>query len=187
MRKKYKTLKIKRLKYNYVIWAVLFGNESIKQGVAEAKKQDIDNYNLILPVYNYGGESEGQSMASYADRAIEKGSIVAQRHTMWFKNRERCKWVPKSYLLLGKAYFYKHEFQTARMTFEFISKKYHYDPIQYEAMFWLAKTYIELKRYQKAATYLEMLDTKIGRVKMSKYIERGFPKKSFGRGAQTQL
>ncbi len=204
MQKKYKTLKIRYLKHNYIVWTVLLalilsacstkkntwnrrfyhnltahyngwwnGNESIKQGVAEAKKQDIDNYNLILPVYNYGEEAEGQSMASYADRAIEKGSIAAQRHTMWFKNRERCKWVPKSYLLIGKAYFYKHEFQSARMTFEFITKKYHYDPIQYEAIFWLAKTYIELKRYQKAATYLEMLDTKVGRVKMSKYVERG--------------
>ncbi len=149
------------------------GNESIKEGVREAKKKDLDNHNLILPVYNYGEEADGQSMASYADRAIEKGSIAVQRHSMWFKNRERCRWVPKSYLLIGRAYFYKHEFQSARMTFEFITKKYHYDPIQYEAMFWLAKTYIELKRYQKAATYLEMLDTKIGRVKMPKYIERG--------------
>ncbi len=149
------------------------GNESIKEGIREAQKKDIDNHNLILPVYNYGEEANGQSMASYSDRAIEKGSIAAQRHSMWFKNRERCKWVTKSYLLIGKAYFYKHEFQSARMTFEFITKKYHYDPIQYEAMFWLAKTYIELKRYQKAATYLEMLDTKIGRVKLAKYIERG--------------
>ncbi len=203
MQKKYNTLKIRYLKYNHIVWAVLFGlifsacstkkntwnrrfyhnltahyngwwngNESIKEGIREAQKKDIDNHNLILPVYNYGEEANGQSMASYADRAIEKGSIAAQRHSMWFKNRERCRWVPKSYLLIGKAYFYKHEFQSARMTFEFITKKYHYDPIQYEAMFWLAKTYIELKRYQKAATYLEMLDTKIGRVKMQKYIER---------------
>lgn len=148
------------------------GNESIKEGVEANKKQDKDNYNLILPIYNYGDEAAGQNMASYSDRAIEKGSVAVQRHSMWFNKREHCKWVPKSYLLIGKGYFYKHEFQSARMTFEFITKKYHYSPIQYEAMFWLAKTYIELERYQKAATYLEMLDTKIGRVKMAKYIER---------------
>lgn len=149
------------------------GNESLKEGQRAAAKTDKDNYNIILPLYNYGGEADGQAMASYADRAIEKGSVAAQRHSMWFKNRERCKWVPQSYLMIGKAYFYKHEFQSARMTFEFVSKKYHYSPIQYEALFWLAKTYIELGRYQKAATYLEILETKMGRVKMERYIERG--------------
>ena len=97
------------------------GNESLKEGVRELEKQNLDNYNKVLFVYNYGDEQIGQSLASYSDRAIEKGSMVAQRHTMWFKKREYCNWVPESYLLIGKAYFYKHEFQSARLTFEFIT------------------------------------------------------------------
>ena len=144
------------------------GNESLKEGVRELAKKTNDNYNKILTVYNYGDESLGQSLASYSDRAIEKGSMVAQRHSMWFKKREHCNWVPESYLLIGKGYFYKHEFQSARMTFEFIVKKYHYADIQYEAMLWLAKTYIELENYQKAETYLDMLNSKIGYDKMPK-------------------
>lgn len=148
------------------------GNESLKEGVRELNKNLDDNYNKILSVYNYGGEKGGQTFASYSDRAIEKGSMVAQRHTMWFEKREQCNWVPKSYLLIGKAYFHKHELQSARMTFEFITKKYHYDEISYEAMLWLAKTYIELENYQRAETFLDQLNSKIGKEEMSKDIPR---------------
>lgn len=148
------------------------GNESLKEGVREAEKKLDDNYNKILYVYNYGDDKQGQSFASYSDRAIEKGSVVAQRHTMWFSKREYCAWVPESYLLIGKAYFYKHEYQSARMTFEFITKKYHYDEIQFEAMLWLAKTYIELENFQKAETFLDQLNSRIGKERMSKHIPR---------------
>ena len=146
------------------------GNESLKEGSRELKKNVKDNYNKILNVYNYGDEGQGQSLASYSDRAIEKGSIVAQRHSMWFSKREYCNWVPESYLLIGKAYFLKHEYQSARMTFEFITKKYHYDEIQFDAMLWLAKTYIELENYQKAETFLDQLNSQVGKEKMSKKI-----------------
>ncbi len=146
------------------------GNESLKEGVQELEKNRVDNYNKILYVYNYGDEQLGQSLSSYSDRTIEKGSMVAQRHTMWFKKREHCNWVSESYLLIGKAYFYKHEFQSARMTFEFITKKYYYDDIQFEAMLWLAKTYIELENYQKAETFLDQLNSKVGREKMDKEV-----------------
>jgi tetratricopeptide (TPR) repeat protein len=146
------------------------GNESLKEGKRELEKQVLDNYNKILPVYNYGDEALGQNLASYSDRAIEKGSLVAQRHTMFFKDREFVRWVPESYFLIGKGYFYKHEYQSARMTFEFIINKYFYDDIQYEAMLWLAKTFIELENYQKAETYLDLLNSNIGREKMDKQI-----------------
>ncbi len=146
------------------------GNESLKEGKRELDKQIQDNYNKILPVYNYGDEAIGQSLASYSDRAIEKGSLVAQRHTMYFKDREFVRWVPESYFLIGKGYFYKHEYQSARMTFEFIINKYFYNDIQYDAMLWLAKTYIELENYEKAETYLDLLNSNIGREKMDKEI-----------------
>jgi outer membrane protein assembly factor BamD (BamD/ComL family) len=148
------------------------GNESLKEGDRELNKTILDNYNKILPVYNYGDEKMGSSLASFTDRAIEKGSMVAQSHTMWFDNREYCNWVPQSYFLIGKAYFYKHELQSARMTFDFMIKKYHYDPIQYEAMLWLAKTYIELQNFQKAETYLDMLSSKMGKEKMEDYLDQ---------------
>ena len=164
------------------------GNESLKEGVRELEKNVDDNYNKILKVYNYGDETQGQTMATYSDRAIEKGSVVAQRHSMWFKSREYCNWVPESYLLIGKAYFYKHEYQSARLTFEFITKKYFYDDIQYEAMLWLAKTYVELENYQKAETFLDQLNSRVGKEEIPKeipglintvyadlYIEQGNP------------
>ena len=44
------------------------------------------------------------------DKAIRKGSVVIQRHSMKIKGKEYCKWIDDNYLMIGKAYFYKGEF-----------------------------------------------------------------------------
>ena len=44
------------------------------------------------------------------DKAIKKGSIVIQRHSMKIKGKEYCKWIDDNYFMVGKSYFYKGEF-----------------------------------------------------------------------------
>ena len=41
------------------------------------------------------------------DKAIKKGSIVIQRHSIKIDGKEYCKWIDDNYLMIGKAYFYK--------------------------------------------------------------------------------
>ena len=58
------------------------------------------------------------------DRAIQKGSVVIQRHSIKIKGREYCKWIDDNYLMVGKAYFYKGDFIEAIKTFKFIKNEY---------------------------------------------------------------
>lgn len=139
------------------------GNESYREGVKQLNSSVQDNYNKILLVFNYGTETEAQSLNSQMDRAIEKASINIQRHSMYFNRREYVKWIDDSYLMIGKAYFYKQEYNKARRTFEFVMNEYKYNPIKYEATLWLANSLIRLEKYQRAQSVLDNLQNDINK------------------------
>ena len=81
------------------------GKQSIKEGEAELYRTVKDNYTFILPVFNYGAKEQAVSINPQMDRAIEKGSKVVQKHSMFFNNREYVQWIDDSYLMIGQAYF----------------------------------------------------------------------------------
>jgi tetratricopeptide (TPR) repeat protein len=137
------------------------GNESLKDGVADMNKNVRDNYTRILTVANFGTDTEAARLNSAMDRAIAKASIVIQAHSMVFNKRERVKWIDDSYMLIGKAYFYKHDFTAAKRTFDFVMRQYNYNPIQYDAMLWQARTLIQQKKYSDAGSMLDLLQSKI--------------------------
>ena len=133
------------------------GNESLKEGSSKLDKSIIDDFSKPLVVFNYGNKAQASTIYSEMDRAIEKGSITAQRHSMWFKNREHCNWIDDSYMLIGKANFFKQEYTSARQSFNFVISRYYYDKSKNDAQLWLAKTYIEAGNSQKAETLLDEL------------------------------
>ncbi len=133
------------------------GNESLKDGIDELKKNVKDDYSKTLFVFNYGSKDQVSTISGNMDRAIEKGSLVALRHSMWFKNREHCNWIDDSYMLIGKANFYKQEYTSARQSFNFVISRYYYNKLKSEAQLWLAKTFIEVGNYQKAESLLDEL------------------------------
>lgn len=133
------------------------GNESLKEGVKELQKQAKDNYNTILHINNYGTEKSAQSINPNMDRAIEKASKVIQKHSMVFDKKEQVKWIMYSYLLIGKANFYKQDYNAARRAFDFVERTYNYNPIKYDASLWMAKTYVQQGLYEKAIATFEIL------------------------------
>jgi tetratricopeptide (TPR) repeat protein len=135
------------------------GNESLKEGARELSKQAKDNYIAVLPVYNYGSQSNAQAINPNMDRAIEKASKTIQRHSMYFNDKEYIKWVMYSYLMIGKANYYKQDYQAARRAFEFVADRYPNEEIRYEAQLWAGRSYHKLKQYEKAvATYDKLKD-----------------------------
>ena len=100
------------------------GNESIKAGVKKLHSSNIDDYTTILPVFPAGDLKKAKKIHSYMDKAIKKGSIVIQRHSIKIKGKEYCKWIDDNYLIVGKAYFYKGDFDEAIKTFSFIKNEY---------------------------------------------------------------
>lgn len=133
------------------------GNESLKDGIERLDKSITDDFTKTLSVFNYGNETHISAILPDMDRAIEKGSITALRHSMWFKNREHCNWIDDSYMLIGKANFLKQEYTNARQSFNFVISRFYYNEMKYDAQLWLAKTFIESGNFQKSSTLLDEL------------------------------
>ena len=134
-----------------------------------------NNYNEILRVYNYGDKKQAKNLYPKMDRAIKKASIGIQKHSMYFGKQERVKYVKYSYLMMGKAHFYKHDFISARRVFDYVAKEFDEDPVHTEAYLWLAKTYIETERFQKAEATLNLLYSKAEKSYVPKEVRQDLP------------
>ena len=133
------------------------GNESIKKGIKKLEKNFIDDYTTILPVFKTGDLKKSKATHSFMDKAIKKGSIVIQRHSMKIKGKEYCKWIDDNYLMVGKSYFYKGEFKDAIKTFSFIKNEYEKSKIQFRASLWLIRSLVEKKDFITAEVELNEL------------------------------
>jgi len=142
------------------------GNESVKSGIRKLEDSFIDDYTTILPVFKTGDLKKSKNTHSYMDKAIKKGSIVIQRHSMKIKGKEYCKWIDDNYLMVGKSYFYKGEFEDAIKTFSFIKNEYKNNEIQFDASLWLVRALVEKQDFMTADVELDELTN-----------NRKFPKK----------
>jgi tetratricopeptide (TPR) repeat protein len=131
------------------------GNESIKSGVKKLHANNVDDYTTILSVFPTGDLKKAKKIHSYMDKAIKKGSIVIQRHSMKIKGKEYCKWIDDNYLMVGKSYFYKGDFEEAIKTFSFIRNEYKKNEIRFEASLWLIRSYVEKGDFTSAEMELE--------------------------------
>ena len=142
------------------------GNESIKKGIKKLEESFVDDYTIILPVFKTGDLKKSKNTHSFMDKAIKKGSIVIQKHSMKIKGKEYCKWIDDNYLMVGKSYFYKGEFEDAIKTFSFIKNEYKNNEIQFDASLWLIRALVEKKDFMTADVELDELTN-----------NRKFPKK----------
>lgn len=147
------------------------GMDQLRNGVKEYQKTIKDNYALILPVYNYGDKANTGTINQYADISIAKASKTVQKHSMEFNKKEYVKWIDDSYLLIGKAYYFKQDFGMARRTFEFVSKTYNTNDIKYEAILWMAMSNIQMKDFKRAEPLLDMLQNKLTQGEAPKKLE----------------
>ncbi len=144
------------------------GEKSLREGVK-------DDYSRILRVYNYGDKKDAKRIYPKMDRTIKKASIGIQRHSMYFGGKEQVKWIDDSYMMMGKAHFYKHDFISARRIFKYVSTNFPDDPVQYEAYLWLAKTHIGAERYEKAVATINLLQSKLDEKDFPLEVEKQIP------------
>ena len=114
------------------------GNNALNEGSDILQGSVKDNFNEVLRVYNYGTKKQAQSLNPKMDRTIKKASIGIQKHSMYFGKQEQVKYVRYSYLMMGKAHFYKQDYISARRVFDYVAKEYDEDPVHTEAYLWLA-------------------------------------------------
>lgn len=137
-------------RYNYYFNAY----EAYKAGMKKLEELHQDDFNEILKVFPYGGADDAQSVFPDMDKAIQKLSIAALKHSMFIADRERNSWMDESYLLMGKAQLAKRDYIAAKSSFEFIISRFDKLPTKYDAMVHQARLYIMKEQYEKAEPLL---------------------------------
>ncbi len=96
-----------------------FFNASVLMDEAtdKLKAQHVDNYTKVLDLYPELAVENPKSVSGELDKAIEKIAVVATYH-------RSSDWTDDCYLLLGKSQYYKHDFESAQETFEYMSEVY---------------------------------------------------------------
>lgn len=137
--------------------------EIIKETMTDFKENRQEDYSEIIPLFVYANEEESKAFYSPMDTAVSKSETVIARHSMpkqkvgQFRNEEWNKWIDDNWLIIGKAQFYKRDFEGATEKFVFIEKKYKKKSISHTAKLWRAKTLIELESYEEALELIEEL------------------------------
>ncbi|HEX5025839.1 MAG TPA: hypothetical protein VFV68_11235 [Agriterribacter sp.] len=93
-----------------------FFNANIKldEVIAGAKHGFIDDFTELLPFYNYTLDGTASQKADL-DSILEKCNAGILLHDL------RNEWIDDLYLMMGKAYFFKKEFDSAGIAFQYIN------------------------------------------------------------------
>ena len=87
--------------------------EIMKESEVTLQVEYKDNFNQILPVFEYTAIDDPKSVASNLDEAIKKASVVISMH-------RPSKWTDDCYLLIGQAQYLKQDYESAQKTLEYM-------------------------------------------------------------------
>lgn len=149
-------------------------NESIKEGLASVEERIEDDYTRILPLYKESDPATASLVKSDMDYAVAKCSKLIEIHSIKKKPKRKRgggsrkyqefasqeefnKWIDESYLLMGKAYFYQHNFFAAIDNFSYVVRKYPDEETADEAQVWLIRAYSELDRFIEANEVIQAI------------------------------
>lgn len=150
------------------------GEESYKKGLKRLDDSYQDDFSRILPVFKYSDPGAVSAIAPDMERTIQKATKVITLHSItakpeykdgpqndkqeaFYEQNEYNRFVPENYLLMAKAYLYRHDFALAIETLKYLLSEYHYEDIIYETQVWLARVYNEYGEYEEAADILDVL------------------------------
>lgn len=136
-------------------------NELLSMAVNSYEKNRKDDFYSWLPVVVVPNKEESKSMLSAIDTAVVKCTKVIQNHAMpsaeGSKEAEFNPWIDENWLTIGKAFFYRGDYEKALKNFQFTKRFFAKDPSKYIAELWIAKIYIQQNRITEAKTLLDEL------------------------------
>ena len=89
-------------------------NNKINEVLVRAKAQFKEDYTQLLPFYNYTLETTAKDKRNL-DSVIDKVNSAILLHDL------RNSWADNMYMLMGRAYFYKNNLDSAHILFQFIN------------------------------------------------------------------
>jgi len=147
-------------KYNGLYNANVLLNTAL-QTFNENKHED---FGQILPVINVPNKDEVTALYPAIDTAIKKCTHVITLHAMPTidkpskKHEEFNNWIDENFITIGKAQFFRRDFDGSIKNFEFVRKFFRNDKSNYIATMWIARNQIQLGEYGPAKLNLDKLD-----------------------------
>jgi tetratricopeptide (TPR) repeat protein len=136
-----------------------------------------DDYAEMLKVFEYSDPSTVSVCASDMERAMQKASSLISLKSMtekpdfkkneqlsdkdrqFLERKEYNEWVDDSYLLIGKARFYKHEYSDASAVFNYCVNEAIDPDLKTEARIWLSRIANETGNYNESFKLLSESET----------------------------
>lgn len=133
------------------------GYESYKAGLARINSGYKDDFSELLKVFEFSDPSTVQLCSGDMERAIQKASKLialksitakpefnnkrelSESEKKLLEQKEFNEWVDDSYFLIGKARFFKHEYNEATAVFNYCIAEANDPEIKAESSIWLAR------------------------------------------------
>jgi tetratricopeptide (TPR) repeat protein len=152
--------------------------ESVKAGLIRINQVIPNDYTHTLPIYKSMLPEGGGAATSEMDLAITKCNKLISLHSItkspirktnileqykkFASKGEYNKWVDKSYILMGQASYYKHDYHRAIENYNFVIRKFADQPTRYDAFLGMAKCYIEIGDNAQVADIFNTLSRDAG-------------------------
>ena len=151
-------------------------NELLTMSVNSFEKNKKDDFYDWLSIQPAPNIEESKAMYSAIDTAVVKCTKVIRNHSMptaeGSKEAEYNPWIDENWLTIGKAFYYRKDYEKALKNFQFVKRFFLKDPSKYLAELWIAKIYIEENRLTDALAILDELQQTALAQKKKSFIQR---------------
>lgn len=142
-------------------------NELLKQSLDDYRNNLKEDYYKPLEIELYPNEEEVKSLYTPIDTAISKCTKVIQKHCMPSNDKPSKKtvewnnYIDENWITLGKADFYRRDYDAAMKKFSFVKKFFTNDPSMYISDLWIAKVNIAKGNISEASANIKGLELAI--------------------------
>jgi len=151
-------------RYNYI-----YNSKVILENYEEALYENYkDNYNEILPVYTDPDKFSANTVLHPPgdDKALD--AIITKAQAI-IADKAFSNYIDESYLLMGKAQYFKTNYFVAEEYFDYTAKTYQANPeVQISALNWKARSLMQLNNPAEAALILDTVYSYLSLVKNHK-------------------
>ncbi len=148
--------------------------ESVKEGLQRMDKSVTEDYTHLLPIFPETNEKAALAASSEMEYAIQKCLKLIANHSItkspvrkannsevyksFASQGEYNKWIDDTYLLMGRASYYLHDYRKAQDDFNYILHNFANQPTRNPAYLWLARCDIETGETEKTVEIFKLLE-----------------------------
>lgn len=136
-------------------------NELLALSLNTSQKNRSENYFNLLPIQFVPTKEESKGMLAAIDTAVVKCSKVIRNHAMpsaeGNKEAEFNPWIDENWITIGKAFYWRRDYQKALKNFQFVKRFFQKDPSKYIAELWIAKIFMAENKFTESGTLLDEL------------------------------